>query len=154
MLRPIRNVFQGVQFPDLLVGLDDPDDAAVWRIDDDRALVVTTDFFTPVVDDPYDYGAIAAANSLSDVYAMGGKPFLALNILGLPPAMAEEVGAQILLGGAETAKKAGWPLRRSLSWGGSGRRAYDPGRGAEIWPHRPRICSPGKNDYQDRCTCR
>ncbi len=90
--------------------MDDPDDAAVWRIDDERALVVTTDFFTPVVDDPYDYGAIAAANSLSDVYAMGGKPFLALNILGLPPAFAEEVGAQILLGGAEIAKHAGVAL--------------------------------------------
>jgi selenide,water dikinase len=107
VLRPVKEVFQGAQFPDLLVGLDDPDDAAVWRIDDQRALVVTTDFFTPVVDDPYDYGAIAAANSLSDVYAMGGKPFLALNILGLPPEMAAEVGGQILLGGAEIAKQAG-----------------------------------------------
>ena len=54
MLRPVKGVFEGVSFPDLLVGLDDPDDAAVWRIDDQRALVVTTDFFTPVVDDPYD----------------------------------------------------------------------------------------------------
>ena len=61
MLRPIENIFQSSDYPDLLVGLDGPDDAAVWRLDDQRALVVTTDFFTPVVDDPYDYGAIAAA---------------------------------------------------------------------------------------------
>ncbi len=98
MLRPVKDVFAGQSFPDLLVGLNDPDDAAVWRLDDDRALVVTTDFFTPVVDDPYDYGAIAAANSLSDVYAMGGKPFLALNVMGLPEALAVDVGGQILLG--------------------------------------------------------
>ena len=78
-------MFSRQDYPDLLVGLDMPDDAAVWRLDERRALVLTTDFFTPVVDDPYDYGAIAAANSLSDVYAMGGQPFLALNIAALPP---------------------------------------------------------------------
>jgi len=110
VLRPVKGVFEGIDFPDLLVGLDDPDDAAVWRIDEDRALVVTTDFFTPVVDDPYDYGAIAAANSLSDIYAMGAKPFLALNILGLPPSLTDEVGGQILRGGAEVARQAGVAL--------------------------------------------
>jgi selenide,water dikinase len=110
VLRPIKNVFQGESFPDLLVGLDDPDDAAVWRLDQERALVVTTDFFTPVVDDPYDYGAIAAANSLSDVYAMGGNPFLALNIVGLPPQLPIEIGAEIMRGGAEVAKRAGVAL--------------------------------------------
>lgn len=68
---------------------------------------MTTDFFTPVVDDPYDYGAIAAANSLSDVYAMGGKPFLALNIVGLPKSLAVEHSSEILRGGAEVAKSAG-----------------------------------------------
>jgi selenide,water dikinase len=78
-------VFSPADYPDLLVGLAGPEDAAVWQLDETRALVVTTDFFTPVVDDPYDYGAIAAANSLSDVYAMGGAPFLALNIAALPP---------------------------------------------------------------------
>jgi selenide,water dikinase len=87
--------------------LDDPDDAAVWRLDADRALIVTTDFFTPVVDDPYDYGAIAAANSLSDVYAMGGQPFLALNIAALPPDLPLEIGGEILRGGAEKAREAG-----------------------------------------------
>jgi selenide,water dikinase len=87
--------------------LGEPDDAAVWRVDEDRALVVTTDFFTPVVDDPYDYGAVAAANSLSDIYAMGGNPFLALNVAALPPDLPVEILAEILRGGAEQARKAG-----------------------------------------------
>ena len=85
----------------MLVGLGDPDDAAVWRLSNDQALVATTDFFTPVVDDPYDYGAIAAANALSDVYAMGGLPFLALNIAAMPPDLPTEISAEILRGGAE-----------------------------------------------------
>jgi selenide,water dikinase len=89
------------------VGLDGPDDAAIWRLDDSRALVVTTDFFTPVVDEAYDYGAIAAANSLSDVYAMGGRPFLALNIAALPPDLPLEISTEILRGGAEKAREAG-----------------------------------------------
>jgi selenide,water dikinase len=90
-----------------LVGLDNPDDAAVWKLDNERALVVTTDFFTPVVDDPYDYGQIAAANSLSDIYAMGGQPFLALNIAALPTDLPPEIGRDILRGGAEKALEAG-----------------------------------------------
>jgi len=94
-------------YPDLLIGLEDQDDAAVWRLDDNRALVVTTDFFTPVVDDPYDYGAIAAANALSDVYAMGGTPLLGLNVAALPPDLPVEIGAEIMRGGAEKAKEAG-----------------------------------------------
>lgn len=94
-------------FPDLLVGLQSPDDAAVWKLDDTRDLVITTDFFTPVVDDPYDYGAIAAANSLSDVYAMGGEPFLALNIAALPPDLPFEISSEIIRGGAEKAREAG-----------------------------------------------
>ncbi len=89
------------------MGLDSPDDAAVWRLDDQRSLVLTTDFFTPVVDDPYDYGAIAAANSLSDVYAMGGTPFLALNIAALPPDLPTEISSEIIRGGAEKAREAG-----------------------------------------------
>jgi selenide,water dikinase len=107
VLRPINRFFDPQDYPDLLVGLDSPDDAAVWRIDDERALVMTTDFFTPVVDDPYDYGAIAAANSLSDVYAMGGKPFLALNIAALPPSLDAELLGEILRGGAVKAHEAG-----------------------------------------------
>jgi selenide, water dikinase len=86
--------------------LGEPDDAAVWKLDDDHALVVTTDFFTPVVDDAYDFGAIAAANALSDVYAMGGKPFLALNIAALPPDLPIELASNILRGGAEIAREA------------------------------------------------
>ena len=107
MLRPLQGIFPPQDYPDLLVGLGEPDDAAVWRLDAERALVITTDFFTPVVDDPYDYGAIAAANALSDVYAMGGKPFLALNIAALPPDLPPEIGAEILRGGAEKAREAG-----------------------------------------------
>jgi len=89
------------------MGLREPDDAAVWRLDEERAIVVTTDFFTPVVDDAYDYGAIAAANSLSDVYAMGGKPFLALNIAALPEDLPDEISREIIRGGAEKAREAG-----------------------------------------------
>lgn len=89
------------------MGLSIPDDAAVWRLSDEQAIVVTTDFFTPVVDTPYEYGAIAAANSLSDVYAMGGKPFLALNIAALPDNLRPEISAEILRGGAEKAREAG-----------------------------------------------
>lgn len=107
MLRPLKEIYQSADYPDLLVGLGESDDAAVWRIDDDRALVATTDFFTPLVDDPYDYGAIAAANALSDVYAMGGQPFLALNIAALPPDLPGEISAEILRGGAEKAQEAG-----------------------------------------------
>jgi len=107
VLRPLQDIFQSGDYPDLLVGLGEPDDAAVWRLDADRALVITTDFFTPVVDDPYDYGAIAAANALSDIYAMGGKPFLALNIAALPLDLPTEIGAEILRGGAEKAREAG-----------------------------------------------
>lgn len=76
-------------------------------MDEKRALVVTTDFFTPVVDDPYTYGLIAAANSLSDIYAMGGDPFLALNIAALPPQLPPEIASEILRGGADKAKEAG-----------------------------------------------
>ncbi|MBN1450684.1 MAG: selenide, water dikinase SelD [Anaerolineales bacterium] len=107
VLRPVQNIFDPANYPDLLVGLDGPDDAAVWQLDDKRALVATTDFFTPVVDDPYDYGSIAAANSLSDIYAMGGTPFLALNIAALPPDLPNEISSEILRGGAEKTKEAG-----------------------------------------------
>jgi len=103
----VEEVFQDQLYPDLLVGLGQPDDAAVWSLDEDRVLIVTTDFFTPVVDDPYDYGAIAAANSLSDIYAMGGVPFLALNVAALPPSLPPAIGGEIMRGGAEKAREAG-----------------------------------------------
>lgn len=107
MLRPLQNLFEPQHYPHLLAGLTAPDDAAVWQLDAERALILTTDFFTPVVDTPYDYGAIAAANSLSDVYAMGGVPFLALNVAALPPDLPEDLSAEIILGGAHTIRAAG-----------------------------------------------
>jgi selenide,water dikinase len=107
VLRPLEHVFNPAEYPDLLVGLGAPDDAAVWKLDDERALVVTTDFFTPVVDTPYEYGAIAAANSLSDIYAMGATPFMALNIAALPPDLPIEISIEILRGGAEKCHEAG-----------------------------------------------
>ena len=90
-----------------MIGLREPDDAAVWRLDEERAIVVTTDFFTPVVDNAYDYGSIAAANSMSDVYAMGGQPFLALNVAALPDDLPNEISSEIIRGGAEKAREAG-----------------------------------------------
>jgi selenide,water dikinase len=107
VLRPVKDLFSPADYPDLLAGLDSPDDAAVWRINDEQAIVLTTDFFTPIVDDPYDYGAVAAANSLSDVYAMGGRPFLALNVAALPPQLPVEFLGEILRGGAEKCREAG-----------------------------------------------
>jgi selenide,water dikinase len=103
----LGTIFNEVDYPDLLVGLSLADDAAVWKVSDERALIFTADFFTPVVDDPYVYGAIAAANALSDVYAMGGEPFLALNLAAFPPNLPEEMIVAILRGGAEKAKEAG-----------------------------------------------
>jgi len=94
--------------PDLLVGFDTADDAAVYRLRDDLAIVVTTDFFTPIVDDPYDWGRIAATNALSDVYAMGGAPLLALNLVGWPrDGLPFELLARVLEGGAAAATAAG-----------------------------------------------
>ena len=79
-MRPLAEIFKPEDYPDLLVGLETGDDAAIYRVNDELAIIFTTDFFTPVVDDPYEYGAIAAANAMSDVYAMGGEVVLALNI--------------------------------------------------------------------------
>ena len=94
--------------PDVLVGLETKDDAGVYRLSDELAMVQTVDFFTPIVDDPYDYGQIAAANSLSDIYAMGGKPYTALNILGFPvDLVSKEAISRIILGGYEKAQEAG-----------------------------------------------
>lgn len=107
VLRPLSDVYSDFQPAELLVGLEQPDDAVVWQVDEGRAIVATTDFFTPVVDNPYDYGAIAAANALSDVYAMGGEPFLALSIAAFPPQLSAAFLSEIIRGGAEMAKQAG-----------------------------------------------
>ena len=96
-----------MQHDDLLVGFDTSDDAAVYRLTDDIAVVQTIDFFPPIVDDPYDFGVIAAVNALSDVYAMGGVPLLALNIVCFPEDLPKEVLGRILLGGMDVAKEAG-----------------------------------------------
>jgi selenide,water dikinase len=92
---------------DLLVGLSAPDDAAVYRLNDDQAAVLTIDFFGPLVDDPYDWGALAAANAMSDVYAMGGEVLLALNVAAFPEDMPVETIARVLRGGAEKVAEAG-----------------------------------------------
>lgn len=91
----------------LLVGLTAPDDAAVYRISDEQAIISTADFFPPVVDDPYAYGQIAAANALSDVYAMGGEPLLALNLAGFPDDLDLEILGRIFQGGADKVIEAG-----------------------------------------------
>lgn len=103
----MQEMFDPASTPDLIAGLNSPDDAAVWKLDDNRALILTTDFFTPVVDDPYDYGRIAAVNSISDIYAMGGTPFLALNIAALPPDLDDSISRKIFEGGAVMAREAG-----------------------------------------------
>lgn len=103
-------MFQPHRYPDLLVGLAVSDDAAVYRIADDMAVIQTLDFFPPVVDDPYDYGAIAAANAMSDVYAMGGRVALALNIAAFPSDWPPEIAAEIMRGGADKVAEAGGVL--------------------------------------------
>ena len=91
----------------LIIGLDNSDDAAVYKLDDEKAAIVTLDFFTPMVDDPYKFGQVAAANSLSDVYAMGGKPLLAMNIVCFPSCLDTNVLTEIMRGGADKVKEAG-----------------------------------------------
>lgn len=98
-------------FPDLLVGIESGDDAAVYRLNGEQAIIATTDFFTPIVDDAFDFGRIAATNALSDVYAMGGKPILALAIVGMPiNTLPLETIQQILAGGAAVCAQAGIPV--------------------------------------------
>ncbi|WP_409560622.1 selenide, water dikinase SelD [Hyphomicrobium sp. MC8b] len=98
-------------FAQLLVGNETGDDAAVWQIDDDQCIIATTDFFMPMVDDPRDFGRIAAANAISDVYAMGGRPIMALAILGMPLGkLSVEDVREILAGGASVCAEAGIPV--------------------------------------------
>jgi selenide, water dikinase len=110
VLRPLQNLFRAQDYPSLLVGLEITDDAAVYKVTDEVAVIQTLDFFTPVVDDAYDFGAIAAANAMSDVYAMGGQVTLALNICGFPSSLPVEIISQILRGGAEKVLEAGGVL--------------------------------------------
>ncbi|MBL8044994.1 MAG: selenide, water dikinase SelD [Anaerolineales bacterium] len=107
VLRPLAEAFPPQAYPQLLVGLGAPDDAAVYQLNSEQAIIATADFFPPVVDDAYDFGAIAAANALSDVYAMGGEPLFALNLAALPEDFPPEVAAEIFRGGAEKVREAG-----------------------------------------------
>jgi selenide,water dikinase len=106
VLRPLSSIFGEVN-PDLLVGLGAADDAAVYRLNDAQAIVATADFFPPIVDDPTTFGAIAAANALSDIYAMGGTPLFALNLVAFPDDLDREILTEILRGGAEKVREAG-----------------------------------------------
>lgn len=104
----IRSLPPAEPDPHLLVGLDTSDDAGVYRLNDELALVQTVDFFTPIVDDPYSFGQIAAANAISDIYAMGGRPLTALNIVAFPiTALDKSILTEILRGAADKAKEAG-----------------------------------------------
>src|SRR5881628_3700390 len=106
----LRDVLESLRehaHPDLLVGLGKSDDAAVYRVSDEVAVVSTVDFFAPIVDDPYLFGAIAAANAMSDVYAMGGEVLFALNLAGFPREMPKVVIAAIFKGGADKVLEAG-----------------------------------------------
>jgi selenide,water dikinase len=107
VLRPIHNLFKPQDYPRVLVGLDGHNDAAIYRLNDEQALVTTTDFFPPVVDDPYTYGAIAAANAMSDVYAVGGEVLYALNIVAFPDTQDYAILSEILRGGGDKVIEAG-----------------------------------------------
>ncbi len=115
----LRQILDGTPFtsnlaeayPDLLVGIEHGDDAAVYRLNDEQAIVATTDFFMPIVDDPFEFGRIAATNALSDVYAMGGRPLFALAIVGMPiDKLPHDVIRQILAGGESVCRQAGIPI--------------------------------------------
>jgi len=111
LMQVIRNLPPAEPNPNLLVGLETSDDAGVYRLNDELALVQTVDFFTPIVDDPYDFGQIAAANALSDIYAMGGKPLTVLNIVAFPiQKLDKQVLADILRGAGDKVKEAGATL--------------------------------------------
>ena len=107
-LIPLLGKLAEISDPRVLVGSSTADDAAVYQLSDDLALVLTTDFFTPIVDRPYDFGAVAAANALSDVYAMGARPLTALNLVGFPDQLlGPEVLGDILRGASDKAREAG-----------------------------------------------
>jgi selenide, water dikinase len=107
----LKEMPAGGSYPDLLVGSETSDDAAVFRVNDAQAIVSTTDFFMPIVDDPFDFGRIAATNALSDIYAMGGRPLLALAILGMPiNTLSRQTIRDILRGGETICRQAGIPV--------------------------------------------
>ena len=102
---------QKLPFPDLMVGTETSDDAAVYRLNGEQAIIATTDFFMPIVDDPFDFGRIAATNALSDIYAMGGTPIMALAIVGMPiDKLSPDIIRRILQGGEAVCRDAGIPI--------------------------------------------
>ncbi len=107
MIRPLGELFKPTDYPALLVGLSAPDDAAVYRLNETQAIISTVDFFPPVVDGAYEFGAVAAANALSDVYAMGGEPLFALNLAAWPDNLDPALLSEVLRGGAEKVQEAG-----------------------------------------------
>jgi selenide, water dikinase len=107
VLKPLANIFPSEDYPALLVGLTAPDDAAIYQLDSEKAIISTTDFFPPVVDDPYSFGAIAAANALSDIYAVGGEPIMAINLVAFPDDLDQGILSEILRGGAEKVRESG-----------------------------------------------
>src|SRR5580704_4474332 len=107
----VKGMPAGGTYPDLLVGSETSDDAAVFRLNESQAIVSTTDFFMPIVDDPFDFGRIAATNALSDIYAMGGRPLFALAIVGMPiNTLSRQTIRDILRGGETVCEQAGIPI--------------------------------------------
>ena len=146
-LEELLRGFVPAEAENLLVGLDPADDAAVYKLDDERALVFTIDFFPPIVDDPDDFGTIAATNALNDVFAMGGVPLLALSVAALPEELPTELGARDL-----RRRRPSGARRR----GDPRRRAHDPRRGAEVRArgrrHRSRSTASGRSPARARAT--
>ncbi len=140
-------MFQAEDYPDLLVGLGSPDDAAVYRLNPEQAIIETADFFPPVVDDPYTFGAVAAANALSDIYAMGGRPVFALNLAAFPDDLPLEVLGEILRGGAEKVLEAG-----AVIAGGHTVTDQEPKYGLAVTGlvHPDRILTKGGSQVGDR----
>ncbi len=106
-MEPLRGLFPAAEHPELLVGLTAADDAAIYRLNEEQAIISTVDFFPPVVDDSYDFGAIAAANALSDIYAMGGEVLYAMNLVAFPDDLDKAILRDILRGGADKVAEAG-----------------------------------------------
>ena len=141
--RILEKLPRGARDPSLLVGYDSRDDAAVYRITDDIALVQTVDFFPPMVDDPYTFGQIAAANALSDVYAMGGEVKTALNLVCFPESMDLNILGEILRGGAEKVAEAGGSLA-------GGHFNKSSGRGPDL---HGKPCGRSGTERYGRCHC-
>ena len=137
--------FVPAEAENLLVGLAPADDAAVYRLDDERALIFTLDFFPPVVDDPGDYGAIAATNALNDVFAMGGTPLLALSIAAFPEELPMEMLAEIFAAADAAGARRGRPARG---------RPHDSRRGAQVRARGRRHRAPERHLAEERRTGR